>query len=109
MLVFNPPYVPTEDEEMTGAQAGRAIEGSWAGGQQGMLVTAKVLQGLDVGLFLPFNFARFYDTQYAQDILSENGLFYLVAVKDNDVPSIRKRMEEDYSFESEVRLPSPHD
>lgn len=85
VLVFNPPYVPTEDEEMTGAQAGRAIEGSWAGGNQGMLVTEKVLQGLD-------------------NILSERGLFYLVAVKDNDVPSIRKRTDEDYGFESEVCL-----
>ncbi|KLO20505.1 S-adenosyl-L-methionine-dependent methyltransferase [Schizopora paradoxa] len=85
VLIFNPPYVPTEDEEMTDAQAGRAIEGSWAGGKQGMLVTERVLCGLD-------------------EILSEKGLFYLVAVKDNDVPSIRRRMDEEYGFESDIVL-----
>jgi len=77
--------VPTEDEEMAGAQAGRAIEGSWAGGKQGMLVTERVLQELD-------------------NILSEKGKFYLVAVKDNDVPSIRRRMDADYGFDSEIVL-----
>ncbi|KIP06943.1 hypothetical protein PHLGIDRAFT_30268 [Phlebiopsis gigantea 11061_1 CR5-6] len=85
LLVFNPPYVPTVDEEVCDAQGGRNIEGSWAGGKDGMQVTDMVLDQLD-------------------DLLSPQGRFYLVAVKENDVPGIQGRMLNRYGFQSEVVL-----
>ena len=48
LLIFNPPYVPTEDEEAYGAQSGHDIEGSWAGGKDGMQVTDILLNELGV-------------------------------------------------------------
>lgn len=36
------------DEEVYGAQTGRDIEGSWAGGKDGMRVTDNLLNELDV-------------------------------------------------------------
>lgn len=48
VLVFNPPYVPTTDFEVDGAQDGRDIEGSWAGGLDGMQVTNILLESVGV-------------------------------------------------------------
>lgn len=52
LLIFNPPYVPTDDEEVYGAQLGADIEGSWAGGKNGMQVTDVLLAQLDVRLLI---------------------------------------------------------
>lgn len=49
ILVFNPPYVPTYDDEMDGAQHDAGIAGSWAGGIDGMQVTKILLGQVDVG------------------------------------------------------------
>lgn len=68
LLVFNPPYVPTDEIEwanlnkpchdrglstdkarrLTDTQAEKGIGGAWAGGDDGMLVTNKVLEILPV-------------------------------------------------------------
>ncbi|EKM60785.1 uncharacterized protein PHACADRAFT_155889 [Phanerochaete carnosa HHB-10118-sp] len=85
LLIFNPPYVPTFDEEAYGAQSTAGIAGAWAGGRDGMQVTDALLDDLD-------------------NLLSPTGLFYLVAVKQNDVPGIRSRMEQESGFRSEVVL-----
>lgn len=50
LLIFNPPYVLTDDEEAYGAQLGADLEGSWAGGKDGMHVTDVLLTQLDVRL-----------------------------------------------------------
>lgn len=52
VLVFNPPYVETEEEEMISAQEVGIIERSWAGGKEGMGVTGRVLEIVEVS----FNF-----------------------------------------------------
>jgi len=39
IILFNPPYVPTSSDEAEDAQEGRTIEGSWAGGFNGMELT----------------------------------------------------------------------
>ena len=49
VLVFNPPYVPTYNDEMDDAQRGAGIAGSWAGGVDGMQVTEALLGQVDVG------------------------------------------------------------
>ncbi|KAK4705878.1 release factor glutamine methyltransferase, partial [Phenoliferia sp. Uapishka_3] len=66
VLVFNPPYVETEMEEMEGAQARGAIDTTWAGGEHGMTVTNRVLHG---GL--------------VETLLSDKGVFYLVTIQQN--------------------------
>lgn len=44
VLMFNPPYVPTPEEEAELGQDSMDITGSWAGGKDGMQVTEKLLQ-----------------------------------------------------------------
>ena len=39
ILIFNPPYVPTESLEVLQAQGEMSISSSWAGGIDGMEVT----------------------------------------------------------------------
>ena len=55
LLLFNPPYVPTESYEVDDAQAGRNIAGSWAGGADGMEVTNQVLEIVEVRLSVDRN------------------------------------------------------
>ncbi|QRV90992.1 S-adenosyl-L-methionine-dependent methyltransferase [Ceratobasidium sp. AG-Ba] len=74
VLVFNPPYVPTEEEEVFNAQAEGTIAGAWAGGVDGMGVTNRLLSCIDT-------------------LLSDTGCFYLVVLKQNDPPGIIARME----------------
>lgn len=44
VILLNPPYVPTEEEEFVMAQKKQDIECSWAGGLLGMQVTNAFLQ-----------------------------------------------------------------
>ncbi|KAH9919110.1 S-adenosyl-L-methionine-dependent methyltransferase [Fomitopsis serialis] len=85
VLIFNPPYVPTYADEADDAQQGADIQGAWAGGEIGMQVTDVLLDQVE-------------------DLLSPIGRFYLVAVKQNDVPAIRQRMLDTYRLSSEVVL-----
>ncbi|KAG8828668.1 S-adenosylmethionine-dependent methyltransferase [Serendipita sp. 401] len=50
ILLFNPPYVPTEDKEVSLAQDLPNISSSWAGGAYGMDITQIVLRQVGVGL-----------------------------------------------------------
>lgn len=54
ILLFNPPYVPTIPDEADDAQIGAGIQGSWAGGNDGMQITDTFLQMVEVspGLFV---------------------------------------------------------
>ncbi|ETW87592.1 hypothetical protein HETIRDRAFT_306115 [Heterobasidion irregulare TC 32-1] len=83
ILVFNPPYVPTFDEEADIAQYRADIAGSWAGGEDGMRVTDRLLGQVE-------------------ELLSPQGRFYLVAVKQNNVPGIQARMQEKHGLRSEI-------
>ncbi|GAA5869039.1 hypothetical protein JCM16303_000343 [Sporobolomyces ruberrimus] len=74
VLVFNPPYVETEDEELDDAQADGTIEKAWAGGESGMKVTNKVLEQVE-------------------SLLSERGIFYLVAIPQNKPLEILEQMK----------------
>uniref|UniRef100_A0A914WC68 Methyltransferase HEMK2 n=1 Tax=Plectus sambesii TaxID=2011161 RepID=A0A914WC68_9BILA len=68
LLLFNPPYVPTSTEEIAGCkEVGRA----WAGGIDGREVLDR---------FLPT----------VPKLLSENGLFYLVALNKNGIDQLLK-------------------
>ncbi|KAI0706066.1 S-adenosyl-L-methionine-dependent methyltransferase [Cytidiella melzeri] len=85
LLVFNPPYVLTDEGEAVDAQSGADIAGAWAGGPSGMQVTDIVLDQLD-------------------KLLSPTGRFYLVAVKQNDVPAIQQRVWKNFALQSDVVL-----
>ncbi|TFK57611.1 S-adenosyl-L-methionine-dependent methyltransferase [Heliocybe sulcata] len=85
VLLFNPPYVPTIGEEATEAQSSADIQGAWAGGEDGMQVTNRLLD-------------------MVESLLSSNGCFYLVAVKQNNVPGIQAKMLQEYGLHSEVVL-----
>ncbi|KPV73919.1 uncharacterized protein RHOBADRAFT_16454 [Rhodotorula graminis WP1] len=64
LLVFNPPYVETDDAEAFDAQEDGVIERAWAGGIGGMRVTNRLLEQVET-------------------LLSPRGIFYLVAVPEN--------------------------
>lgn len=48
ILMFNPPYVPTDNMESEDAQEGKDIRGAWAGGMHGMQVTDLLLERVNV-------------------------------------------------------------
>ncbi|GAA6005145.1 hypothetical protein JCM11491_002593 [Sporobolomyces phaffii] len=75
VLVFNPPYVETEDDELHDAQLDGTIEKAWAGGESGMKITNKVLEQVEL-------------------LLSERGMFYLVAIPQNKPLEILRQMKE---------------
>lgn len=67
ILIFNPPYVPTDDDEL----GSEGIEAAWAGGTDGRVV---------IDRFMPL-VAR---------LLSPRGRFYLVVVEENKPKQIIK-------------------
>ncbi|CEL57604.1 eRF1 methyltransferase catalytic subunit mtq2 OS=Schizosaccharomyces pombe (strain 972 / ATCC 24843) GN=mtq2 PE=3 SV=1 [Rhizoctonia solani AG-1 IB] len=83
VLIFNPPYVPTEEEEAAIAQSQGEIAGAWAGGFDGMAVTNRLLDELS-------------------SMLSPEGCFYLVALKQNDPQGIIARVREQWSLDGKV-------
>lgn len=83
IILFNPPYVPTDMEEVLSARRDHGISGSWAGGADGMEITNQLLRDVE-------------------DLLSERGKFYLVALEENNIPEIRGRMLRDYNLQSQI-------
>lgn len=61
IVIFNPPYVPTPDEEV----AGNGIEASWAGGEKGRKVVDRAIPQI-------------------HQLLSSHGVCYLITVDDNE-------------------------
>lgn len=100
IILFNPPYVPTVHEESVRAQGNADIVGSWAGGLDGMEVTNRFLDDAGVcphsARMLQITFNR------GQDLLSDCGKFYLVALAQNNIPEIRQRMREKFNMNSQV-------
>ncbi|KAE9400008.1 hypothetical protein BT96DRAFT_919764 [Gymnopus androsaceus JB14] len=87
IICFNPPYVPTVSTEVSEAQDLRGIEGSWAGGSDGMQMT---------NIFLSVVHVRFF-------FLPSNRN-YLVALKENNIPEIQSRMKRLHQLESKIVL-----
>lgn len=84
LLLFNPPYVPTTEDEESLAQEHGAIEGSWAGGMLGTTLVDRLMPSLP-GLVAP------------------GGRFYLVAIRQND-PERLVRDLQGYGFTSDICL-----
>ncbi|KIM48326.1 hypothetical protein M413DRAFT_16282 [Hebeloma cylindrosporum] len=85
VILFNPPYVPTTEDEANVAQSSRNIGGSWSGGSDGMQVTNMLLDSV-------------------ANLLSPKGHFYLVVLKQNNISRILQHMDELYHLEGEIVL-----
>lgn len=93
LLIFNPPYVPTLSEEQTvqmleqrklydkeaaenfyeKSEEEKCLIKSWAGGAKGCEILNRVLERIN-------------------DILAENGIFYLLLIKDNEPEKIKNKL-----------------
>ncbi|KAL0072230.1 S-adenosylmethionine-dependent methyltransferase [Marasmius tenuissimus] len=102
IVLFNPPYVPTLTDEAIDAQDATNIVGAWAGGFDGMEITNKFLDMVEVRLLhSPLDVAY---SPTSQDLLSPKGRLYLVALKQNNIPEIQNRMLTSYGLHSEIVL-----
>jgi release factor glutamine methyltransferase len=77
ILLFNPPYVPTPDEEV-GRSTG--LEASWAGGVDGRRVIDEALP------------------QIASLLSKDHGVAYMIVVDDNRPEEITQRMKNQYGI-----------
>lgn len=85
VLLFNPPYVPTFEEEEQMAQMKASIEGSWAGGSLGRRLLDELLPQLP-------------------HILSPNGgRFYFVAIKQNQPDQLVEQLSS-YGLTADICL-----
>uniref|UniRef100_A0A7S1ZD70 Methyltransferase small domain-containing protein n=1 Tax=Ditylum brightwellii TaxID=49249 RepID=A0A7S1ZD70_9STRA len=90
VLIFNPPYVPTPDDEVVNVEEGQkpdenvvGIEASWAGGTNGRLVVDRALP------------------QIAQLLKWPHGVAYMITVDDNLPEDIADIMWRDYCIRVE--------
>ena len=77
VLVFNPPYVPTEDSEITG----NGIEISWAGGTDGRIVIDRALP------------------QIARLLRKPDGVCYMITVDDNRPTQMASILREEHGLD----------
>ena len=80
VLIFNPPYVPTSDEELEEAERTTDISAAWAGGERGRRVLDRLLPVLGRAL-------------------SPTGVFYLLGVAENDPEEIRTMLLSQHQLE----------
>jgi release factor glutamine methyltransferase len=106
LLVFNPPYVPTVEEEAIHAQTGAGIAGAWAGGSMGMNITGPFLDSVEVNSIFTLLFPSTHAMFSIKGLLSTMGRFYLVAVKENNIPEIMSYMRDKYQLNGEVCISS---
>eukprot|EP01012_Entosiphon_sulcatum_P016000 TRINITY_DN20977_c0_g1_i1.p2 TRINITY_DN20977_c0_g1~~TRINITY_DN20977_c0_g1_i1.p2 ORF type:complete len:232 (+),score=35.74 TRINITY_DN20977_c0_g1_i1:22-696(+) len=81
VLLFNPPYVPTDDEEVERG----GIAAAWAGGSEGMSVVRRLLP-------------------LVHRLLSPCGLFYLVLIQQNHPELFLENEAPQYGLRGEVVL-----
>ncbi|KAI0562698.1 methyltransferase [Gracilaria domingensis] len=74
VIVFNPPYVPTDDDELQRALTKHDISASWAGGKDGREVIDRFLKSLNL-------------------FLSETGVAYLLLLEANKIVEVMQMAE----------------
>ena len=83
-ILINPPYVVTSNEELAESQHDCSLEASWAGGQDG---TKLLFESL-----LP-NAIR---------LLTENGIIYLIAIRENKIENIKNFLGEEFTMKKVI-------
>ena len=83
VLIFNPPYVPTPDDELAEAVRAADISAAWAGGERGRRVLDRLLPVLGPAL-------------------APGGLFYLLGVAENDPREIAEYLLTQHGFTSKL-------
>ncbi len=83
VLIFNPPYVPTETLTEHPHSHNELLAASWAGGHRGRYW---------IDLLLP----------EVSKLLSPSGLFFMVAVTENDPEEIMRISKEQYGLRSHI-------
>jgi release factor glutamine methyltransferase len=81
LLLFNPPYVPTPDDEISTIQYG--IEAAWAGGNRGRVVIDRLLPQLDV-------------------LMSKKSILFMLFVEENDPDEIVSMLWSKGGFQSRL-------
>ena len=79
VLIFNPPYVPTPNDEVGSDD----IAASWAGGDDGRVV---------IDRFLP----------YISTLLSKSGVFYMVLVQENKPQNICRILKDSHRLSMSI-------
>ncbi|WFC94107.1 peptide chain release factor N(5)-glutamine methyltransferase [Malassezia brasiliensis] len=89
LLLFNPPYVVTSDEEEAAAQAHADLAGAWAGGTYG---TALLQRMIDDGIF--------------ERTLRSGGRLYVVTIKQNDPEGLVRQLSA-HGLDADVHRAAP--
>lgn len=63
IILFNPPYVPTEENEFSEARS--TLSAAWAGGPKGRMVIDRFIKQIDT-------------------VLSKSGVLYILLLREND-------------------------
>merc|ERR1712154_185865 len=77
ILIFNPPYVPTTEDELMESQNDKLLSAAWAGGLDGRSVIDRFIENS--------NFHR---------LMADNGVFYLVTIAMNKPNEIIERLQQ---------------
>lgn len=83
VLIFNPPYVPTDPEEKL--ETSKEIQLSWAGGDRGRRLTDQFLR-----------------TYVPQMMNKPNGVAYLIALEQNNVPELLDFLAKDHKIQGSI-------
>lgn len=81
LILFNPPYVVTSNEEVSVD----GISAAWAGGQDGRVVIDRLLSALDT-------------------FLSPSGLLYMIAIQDNKPKQLIEELRSKHGLQASILL-----
>lgn len=85
LMIFNPPYVPTDKDEDLAAS--RQLQYSWAGGVKGRELVN-----------------QFLNTYVTSMLCRSNGSAYIVALHQNNIEELKDYLKKDYHIQGEVVL-----
>ena len=85
IIIFNPPYVTTDEEEYKRALEKKDIYASWAGGKKGSETVFKFIDQLKYHI-------------------NENSIIYLLLSKENEYLKIIKQIKKDINFDFEILM-----
>ena len=86
IIIFNPPYVTTDENEYKNALKNKDIYASWAGGKNGSETIYKFIE------------------QIKNHINLENGIIYLLLSKENEYENIIKKIYDELGFDFDLLM-----